>query len=82
MKAITIVPPNAVVFLFDPENRSVRVPDTMAGQIVASNDSCLAVGTQASVDGDVTILVTTAAAEADISRLHRVFSGRLDRRGK
>jgi hypothetical protein len=82
MKTVAISLPHPVVFVFDPKNRAVRIPEIAAGNVVAFTDSCIAVGAQASVDGDVTLQLTGEAVPFDISGLHRVFLGKIRAPGR
>jgi hypothetical protein len=76
MSTVTLSPPNAILFLFDRANKKVRIPTYIEGQLVASNDSCVSVGTQAAVDGDVT--VTLEASPPNINELQRLYAGVLN----
>jgi hypothetical protein len=76
MSTVTFSPPNAILFLFDRANSEVRIPTYSDGQLIASNDSCLSVGTQAAVDGDVTVTLETTPS--DMNQLQRLFAGTMN----
>lgn len=77
MSTATLAPPNAILFLFDVSNKAVTIPNYVDGQLVSSNDSCISVGTQASVDGDVTISLETAPSSRAMFGTMKAFSGRI-----
>jgi len=47
--------PNAILFVYDPANKQVEVPEYEDGDTVSFTDTCISVGTQADVDGEVSI---------------------------
>ena len=55
MNSIFVSPPNAILFVLDPTNKNAVVPPYIDGEIVAVTDTCVSVGTQADVDGEVEI---------------------------
>lgn len=75
MSTVMLAPPNAILFVFDRGDKSVRIPDYIDGQLVASNDSCVSIGTQAAVDGDVTVTLEAASSPSLLSGLQNVFAG-------
>lgn len=77
MSTATLAPPNAILFLFDRGNSAVSIPEYIDGQLVASNASCVSVGTQAAVDGEVTIILESKTSSAATAGLNKVFSGAL-----
>ena len=81
MSTVTLAPPNAILFVFDPDNRGVRIPEYIDGRLVAANNSCVSVGTRADVDGDVTIVLESTFSADLVTGLQRVFSGVMDAPG-
>lgn len=77
MTSATLAPPNAILFVFDRGNSSVSIPDYIDGQPVSANDSCVTVGTQADVDGEVTVTLESPASLALVRGLQKVFAGSL-----
>jgi hypothetical protein len=75
MSTATLAPPNAILFLFDRGNNAVAIPEYVDGQLVVSNASCVSVGTQAAVDGEVTISLESKTPSAPATGLQKVFSG-------
>jgi len=51
-------PPNSLVLISDPEGGDI--PGTMSGALVASTDSCIAVGCRSEADGETTFMVGEA----------------------
>lgn len=73
-------PPNAILFVFDPSNRNVRVPEYVRGQLTAANATCVSVATQAPVDGETVV----SLSEPEIHRhgLQKVFEGPVESPGR
>jgi hypothetical protein len=68
-----ISPPNAILFVFDPTNKDVLIPSYVDGELTAATETCVSVGTQTEVDGDVEIsLAISGAVPLD---LQQVFFG-------
>lgn len=65
MSSIVLGPPNAIVFLMDPLNREVDVPGFIDGNLMGFTASCVAVGTQAPVDGDTEIILSDSRDAPD-----------------
>jgi len=80
MNGVTLSPPNAILFIFDRSNKNVEVPEYIDGQLVASSGSCMSVGTQAAVDGDV--VVSLESTTGNVTGLRRVFVGVLHAPGR
>ena len=76
MDVHTLTPPNSVILISDPT--SADVPATWREGIVAATDSCIAVGTRASVDGPTSLVVVDAseARAVDIPAM-KAFDGDL-----
>jgi len=73
MGRAVLSPPNAILFVLDPTNKDAVVPPYVAGEPVAATATCISIGTQADVDGDVEVSLEAAAvAPAD---LQQVFLG-------
>lgn len=73
MSNATISPPNAILFVFDPTNKDIVVPPYVDGEITAATETCVSVGTQASVDGETE--VSLDLDNATPSDLHQAFFG-------
>ena len=82
MTTTTLCPPNAILFVFDRTNHNVSVPEYIDGQLIASTDTCLSVGTQDAVDGDTTISLERLHKGASANIPHKVFTGRLRTPGR
>lgn len=80
MKKITCTPPNAIVFAYDPTSKKADTPEYVAGNTVNSNEDCISIATQAEIDGEVTIFLSTD--QNPPPELHRVFHGSLRLPGK
>lgn len=78
----TLSVPNAIVFLFDTATKNVKVPEYINDAIVASNKSCVSVGTQPDVDGEVTIKLANKFTDLEKGPYELVFSGYIDTPGK
>ena len=57
--------PHGIVFVIDPTNLEAIVPDHEPGALVASNHTCISVGTQADIDGDTEIVLGAAPLPTD-----------------
>jgi hypothetical protein len=68
-----VAPPNSLVLVSDPANADI--PETMAGGLIASTKSCVAVGCQSDADGE-TEFTLGAAREVDPGS-QPVFEGSL-----
>jgi hypothetical protein len=55
MGSVTISPPNSILFVLDPTNKDVIVPSYINEELIAATETCVSVGTQASVDGEVSV---------------------------
>lgn len=76
MSCVTFSPPNAIVFVLDPENSDAEVPSYVDGQLTAATASCVSVGTQADVDGETEVsLAWEADAGALAPDMHHTFTG-------
>ncbi len=63
-------PPNAILFVFDPTNKDVVIPSYIDGELTASSDTCVSVGTRADADGDTDIsLDLGGVAPPDLLRI-------------
>jgi hypothetical protein len=78
MKSIVDLPPNAILFVLDPLNVDVIVPDYIAGRLVAATSSCVSVGTQAGVDGETTMSLSADGENADRTGLTMRFQGDIE----
>lgn len=73
MSSVSISPPNGILFLLDPTNRDVVVPPYVDGELTASTESCISVGTQAPIDGETEVALSTS--DAPLPGLNLAFSG-------
>lgn len=55
MKSVRIAPPNSVILIED--SLGGDVPESMSRSLVASTDSCIAVGCRAEDDGETEIII-------------------------
>lgn len=76
-----LVVPNSILFLFDNRHPSVIIPDYVDDNIIAFNSTCVSLGTQAEVDGEVSIELIPDRYFANISQLKQVFSGIIETPG-
>jgi hypothetical protein len=71
MLRVVLSPPNAILFVLDPENKDVVIPPYVDRRLTAATSTCISVGTQAEVDGDTEIsLEILGAAPVDLHRAH------------
>ena len=77
-----IAPVNPIVFVLDPSNDSIDVPEYVSGVVAASTGSCISIGIQADVDGETNIKLATEIPEDDRSRMHKGFEGQIATPGK
>lgn len=68
---VLISPPNSLVLVMDPD--SGVVPDSMEGKLVSNTESCIAVGTRATVDGETEVVFRNSALPR--AGLMRAFQG-------
>jgi hypothetical protein len=66
---------HGVIFILDPRNRDVLIPEIVGDELVIATDSCISVLTQASVDGEVE--VSLAFSEAAPPGLVHVARGNI-----
>lgn len=67
--------PNSIIFIFDLANEDIMIPEYNDGILISSTKSCLSVGTQAEVDGEVTIKLINRSENSDKDLCEVVFSG-------
>lgn len=73
----TLSLPHPILFVFDLANEAVEIPEYVAGEATAANDSCVSVNTQAGVDGDVTVRLANALRPSDKEGCTLVFKGQV-----
>lgn len=73
MNSVTIGPPNAILFVFDPTDKNVIVPRYIDGVLTAATETCVSVGTQEPVDGNTE--VSLEFGDGTPSLLYQVFVG-------
>ncbi|MGY3230959.1 hypothetical protein ACVWWJ_002443 [Luteibacter sp. HA06] len=62
--------PHGILFVMDPGNQDVLIPEYVEHHLVASNDSCLSIATQAPCDGDTEVsLILHGSAPLGLFRL-------------
>ena len=74
--------PNAIFFVFDLANKKVQVPEYINGVLTAANESCVSIGTQAEVDGEVTVKLSDKFSESEKDSCEVVFNGFIVTPGK
>ena len=63
---------HGIVFILDPRNKDVQIPEYIKNELVAATDSCISVVTQAEVDGEVEIILAfSEAAPSDLIHIAR-----------
>ncbi|MEZ5886397.1 MAG: hypothetical protein R3D56_05915 [Paracoccaceae bacterium] len=68
-------PPNAILFVFDPTNRGVTIPEYADGKLAAATDTCVSVGTLPEADGETEVSLAT---ESPIAKgLKQVYCGKI-----
>ncbi len=72
---ISLEVPHAIIFLYDLSCENVVIPDYSQESIVAANDFCISVGTQAEIDGAVTICLSSYISYSTIEECIKVFQG-------
>jgi hypothetical protein len=82
MRAVTLAPPHAILFVFDPSNKRVQVPEYVAGELIAVNSTAVSVGTQAEVDGETTVTLGSRNEALDLSGFEKVFEGKVETPGR
>ena len=78
----TLSVPNAIIFLYDLASKDIQVPEYIDNVLVAANEKCISVGTQADVDGDVTIRLSSQIDDSDKKSCEQVFDGLISTPGK
>jgi hypothetical protein len=79
---ITLSVPNAIIFLYDLASKNIQVPEYIDNVLVAANEACISVDTQADVDGEVTIKLSNNIDKSDKELCEKVFEGVIDTPGK
>lgn len=74
--------PNAIVFLYDLTAPSIQIPEYKEDTIVSYNKSCISIGTQSDVDGEVTLKLSEKINIADKDHCEKIFNGEVDTSGK
>jgi hypothetical protein len=82
MMETTLSVPNAILFVFDPSNEDVEVPEYQANQLTAANPSSVSIGTRAYVDGDVTVRLGNTPSASDRRRGGIVFEHSIETPGR
>lgn len=79
---VTLSVPNAIIFLYDLANKTIQVPDYIDNVLFAANEKCISIGTQACVDGDVTIRLFKQIDDSDKQSCEQVFDRYISTQGK
>lgn len=75
MTKATLEVPNAILFLLDDSDADVQIPTYIPSKLVSNNLKCISIGTRASVDGEVSILLEKHLLDETTASLARVFVG-------
>lgn len=78
----TLSVPNAIIFLYDLASKDIQIPEYIDNVLVAANQKCISIGTQADVDGDVTIRLSSQINDSDKKSCEQVFGGLISTPGK
>jgi hypothetical protein len=79
MNSVKISPPNSILFVLDPTNKSAAIPTYIDGKLVSSTESCVSVATLPDIDGETEIsLESSRNLHSD---LNEVFSGKVSTPG-
>lgn len=70
-QSLTLSPPNSLILVMD--HNFGTLPELITADLVAATDSCLAIGTLASPDGETTITLTNDLDNVETDEL--VFEG-------
>jgi len=70
-----IAPANPIVFVLDPSNSSIELPQYIDGELVAANETCVSIGIQADVDGETNIQLIDKIESIEKNQLSKVFEG-------
>jgi len=73
MTKVMCSPPHAIVFVLDPTDSAVVIPEYIEGQPVASTESCVSIVTQTPEDGEVTLEMIQGGSPP--SGMHSAFHG-------
>jgi len=82
MNSVVLAPPHAILFILDPSNKNVEIPEYVDGELTAENHSCISVGTQPDVDGDTSVTLGRRSERVDLTGLSRVFEGSIQTPGR
>ena len=74
--------PHPIIFLYDLSNEDFRVPEYIENSLTAANETCISVGTQADVDGEVTLRLSNQIAQVDKDSCKKIFYGFICTPGK
>ena len=73
-----VSPDNPIVFVLDPGNTSIEVPEYIDGQLIAESPSCVSIGVQPNFEGDTTIQLVTDRQHFDSCGMTKIYSGRVE----
>ena len=79
---VTLSVPNAIIFLYDLASKDIQIPEYIDNALTAANEKCISIGTQADVDGDVTIKLSSQIDDSDKEHCEQVFDGFVRTPGK
>ena len=66
---VKLLVPNAIVFLYVIDSEDIQIPEYLDDTLIAANEQCVSIGTQAEVDGEVTIKIWHEIDNAEKNRL-------------
>jgi hypothetical protein len=78
MKSITFTPPHPIIFIGDYDNLDAEIPIYDPECLASSTDTCISIGTIASVDGDVAVTLASTIPEGVLDSYAEVFSDNID----
>jgi hypothetical protein len=75
MKQFKILVDHGILFVNDPSDAEMSVPDYDPDSIISVNESCISIACRPSVDGDVKISLLDTIDQADLGYSSLVFDG-------
>jgi hypothetical protein len=77
MTTIVVAPPYSIIFVCDPSNPAVKVPEYDPEQLVSANETCISIGTLTSDDGATKVSLVEQTTPFDFSGMSQAFIGSL-----
>lgn len=78
----TLYVPHAIVFVYDLSGNGIDVPEYVDDDLIASNETCISIGTKSDVDGEVTVDLIKKADHVLEKNYTKVFKGFINTLGK